>query len=130
MENYIDQAVTVLNTGGIVVFPTDTAFGVGCRMDDEEAIARLFRLRKRPMTQATSVLVNSLEMAQKYLEPIPNDVIEKLIKSYWPGALTIILPCKKEIVPSLIRGGTGTLGVRMPNHPILLEIIKKVAVPI
>src|SRR3990172_9370367 len=108
MTNEVQQAIEILNQGGIVVFPTDTAFGVGCRMDDRQAVERLLKLKKRPKGQAVPVLVDSLEMAQKYLLPLQDRVLE-LMKKYWPGALTIVLPCKTEMVPSLVRGGGQTL---------------------
>ena len=130
MDNQIQKAVKILQEGGVVIFPTDTAFGIGCRIDDEKAIGRLFDIRKRPETQATPVLVDSLQMAQRYLLPIPKDVIDKLIKPYWPGALTVILPCKVDKVPKLVRGGGATLGVRVPNHSTTRQIIKGVGVPI
>jgi L-threonylcarbamoyladenylate synthase len=130
MTEQILQAIKVLKTGGIVIFPTDTAFGIGCRIDDEKAIKKLFQTRKRPQTQATPVLVSNIEMAQRYLQPIPNDVKEKLIDKYWPGALTVVLPCLIDKVPNLVRGGSQTLGVRMPNHEIALKIIEGVGVPI
>lgn len=129
MKNDIVKAIKVLNQGGIIIFPTDTAFGIGCRMDNEQAIERLFRIRKRPETQAVPVLVDGLAMAQAYLSPFSQEV-EKLMKQYWPGALTIILSCQIEKVPELVRGGRGTLGVRMPNNETILEIITKVGVPI
>src|SRR5947209_15450953 len=94
----IEQAVKVLNDGGIVIFPTDTAFGIGCRIDNEESIKRLFTIRKRPETQATPVLMTSLKMAEGYLKPVSPEVIEQLIKPYWQGALTIVLSCKNEKV--------------------------------
>lgn len=130
MIDEIEKAIKILQKGGIVVFPTDTAFGVGCRMDDEKAVEKLFRVRRRPKTQATPVLVDSLKMAQDYLEPIPQEVVEKLIKPYWPGALTLILPCIKQKVPYLVRGGGQTLGVRLPDHPVPQKLIKGVGVPI
>ena len=126
----IQQVIKVLKNGGIVIYPTDTAFGIGCRIDDEKAIKRLFEIRKRPKTQPTPVLVDNLEMAQEYLEPIPKDVIDKLIKPYWPGALTIILHCRIDKVPKLVRGGGTTLGIRIPNHSTTREIIRGVGVPI
>lgn len=130
MEKEIEKVVGILKKGGIVIFPTDTAFGIGCRIDDRKAVKRLFKIRKRPETQATPVLVSSIEMAQEYLEPIPKDVIDKLIKPYWPGALTIILRCNKVKVPSLVRGGGSTVGIRIPNHPITLSLVKRVGFPI
>ena len=130
MKTQIDQAIKVLSQGGIVIYPTDTAFGIGCRIDKEDTIKRLFRIRKRPELQATPVLVSSLKMAEEYLQPVPSAVIDQLVKPYWPGALTIVLPCLVEKIPSLVRGGTATLGVRVPNHLTALDMINGVGVPI
>jgi len=128
-EKLISRAIEVLNAGGILIFPTDTAFGVGCRTDKEKAIERLFKIRNRPFNQAVPVLVDSIEMAKEYLLPLPKEV-EDLMKKYWPGALTIVFPCKTSKVPSLVRGGGRTLGVRMPDHPVPLQLIKVLGVPI
>ena len=130
MSDQIDQAVKVLNQGGIVIFPTDTAFGIGCRIDNEDAIQRLFKIRNRPESQAVPVLVSDLEMAKGYVQEVSENIINKLINSYWPGALTIVLKANKNKVPSLVRGGGETAGIRMPNHPMILEIIKKLGVPV
>lgn len=126
----IREAITILKNGGIVIFPTDTVYGIGCRMDNAKAVNQLFRIRKRPRTQAAPVLVDSVAMAQNYLAPITQEVMEQLMKPYWPGALTIVLKCKVDKVPKLVRGGGDTLGVRIPNHPLTLELIRKVGVPI
>ncbi len=126
----VKDAIDVLKDGGIVIFPTDTAFGIGCRIDDEKAVERLFKIRKRPPTQATPVLINSLEMVTEYIQKIPRDVQKELIEKYWPGALTIVLPCKTEKVPNLVRGGGETLGIRMPNHKMTLLLIEGVGVPV
>lgn len=128
-EKLISCAIEMLNAGGIVVFPTDTAFGVGCRIDNKRAIERLFKIRKRPPTQAVPVLVDSIKMAKDCLLPFPKN-IENLMKNYWPGALTIVFPCKTSKVPSRVRGGGKRLGVRMPDHKIPLQLIRAVGVPI
>lgn len=130
MSEQIATAVKILNQGGIGIFPTDTAFGIGCRLDDEHAIQRLFHLRKRPQTKATPVLVSSDQMAQNYWQSIPKAVKDQLIDKYWPGALTIVLPCQTDKIPSLARGGGNTVGLRMPNHPTALELIKNIGVPL
>lgn len=130
MNDQIKEAIKLVRYGGIIIFPTDTAFGIGCRIDDEEAIQRLFQIRKRPETQATPVLVANEQMAKDYLLEIPQKVSEKLIKPFWPGALTIVLPTQTEKVPELVRGKGNNLGVRMPNHETALEIIKGVGVPL
>ena len=125
----IEKACDILNNGGIVIFPTDTAFGVGCRIDNVKSIERLFEIRKRPESQATPVLFNSIKMVEDYLLPIQPDVYP-LMKTHWPGALTIVLPCKLDKVPSLVRGGGTNLGVRIPDHEIPLELIRRINTPI
>lgn len=130
MKNQIKQAIQILQQGGIIIYPTDTVYGIGCRMDNEASVKKLFRIRKRPQTQAVALLVTNQTMAQNYLLPIPNEVQVSLIKRYWPGGLTIILPCQTDKVLPLIRGKRDTLGVRMPNHPITLALIKGVGVPL
>jgi L-threonylcarbamoyladenylate synthase len=126
----VTRAIQVIKDGGIAIFPTDTAFGIGCRIDDTEAIKRLFTLRKRPETKAVPVLTASLSMAQPYLKPVSEEVIEKLVKPYWPGGLTIVLPCKTDKVSVLIRGGSDTIGFRVPDHLTTLALIEGVGVPI
>ncbi len=129
MKSDIDKAIRVLNKGGIVIFPTDTAFGIGCRMDNKKAIRRLFRIRRRPKDKAVPVLVSSFKMAKEYLEPTDSDV-RSIMKKHWPGGLTLILRCIRERVPSLVRGGKETIGVRIPNHKKTLKLIRAVGVPI
>lgn len=128
--DHVAEAVKVLKQGGIVIFPTDTAFGIGCRVDDEDAVKRLFSLRRRPETKAVPVLVTSLHMAQEYVQKIPEEVINKLIKPYWPGALTIVLPSKTDKVPNLVRGGGDTIGLRVPDHLTTLALINGVGIPL
>ena len=130
MEQQLKEAIRILREGGIVIFPTDTAFGVGCRIDAGKAVKRLFAIRNRPETQATPVLIDTVKMAQDYVEPISQSVIDKLIEPYWPGALTIVLPCQEEKVPSLVRGGGKTLGVRIPNHKTTRAIIRGLGIPV
>jgi len=128
-SSIIDKAVQILSDGGIVIYPTDTAFGIGCRMDSESSVDRLFRIRKRPITQATPVLVSSANQALAYLQA-PDHIVRHLMETYWPGALTIIANVKPDIVYSPIRGGTGTIGFREPNHETILRIIEGVGVPV
>ncbi len=130
MEEELTQAVKILKKGGVVIFPTDTAFGIGCRIDNEKAVERLFNIRKRPTTQATPVLVDTVKMAKEYVQKIPQEVIDQLIEPYWPGALTIVLPCKTEKVLPLVRGGGNTIGVRIPNNLTTRTLIRETGIPI
>jgi L-threonylcarbamoyladenylate synthase len=127
---YINKAAKIIKEGGIVIYPTDTAFGIGCRMDDEASVARLFSIRKRPKTQAVPLLCSSMNMVNKYIKTIPVGVDEKLIKKYWPGPLTIVFEAKVERIPELVRGGKRTIGMRVPNHKDVISLIRKVGIPI
>ena len=129
MDKHAQQAIEILSKGGIVIYPTDTAFGIGCRIDIPTSVDRLFELRRRPSTQAMPVLVDSIDMALSYLVK-PNDIVRHLMQSYWPGALTIVSQCDPNRIYSPIRGQGTTIGVRMPDHPTTLGIIHGVQVPI
>lgn len=125
----IQEAIRILNDGGIVIYPTDTAFGIGCRIDDTAAVDRLFTIRRRPLNQAMPVLVESAKQSLTYLDS-PSHIVRHLMETYWPGALTIVARCQKDLIYSPIRGGGGTIGVRMPDHDIALGLIHGAGVPI
>ena len=130
MKKDVEKAIEILKRCGIVIFPTDTVFGIGCRIDDEMAVEKLFKIKRKPEERVAPVLIDSIKMAQKYLEPIPKDVVKKLIKPYWPGGLTIVLRCIPDKVPVRLQGRSKTLGIRMPNYGSLLKIIEGVGAPI
>lgn len=130
MEQEIEKAIRILKNGGVGIFPTDTAFAIGCRIDDEKAVGRLFDIKGRAAVKATPVLVDGIAMAQQYLLPISSEVMQKLLEKYWPGALTVVMSCLVEKVPSLVRGGGDDLGVRMPDGEVALQIISGIGVPI
>lgn len=125
----INKAVEVFSSGGVVVFPTDTAVGIGCRMDKDEAVSRVYKIKQRDFKNPLLVLVDSIEMAKKYVQ-IPEEVEEKLINKHWPGGITIIFNCKEGMVSNLVNSNTNTLAVRLPDHQGILEVIRRVKVPI
>lgn len=128
-----NQAAAIIKKGGIVVFPTDTAFGVGCRIDDNQAVERLFKLKKRPLTCPVPVLVANITMAQKYLFSPLSQIVRHLMEDYWPGGLTIVYWAandKKLNICPLVVSKEKKLGVRIPQHQIPLKIIEAVKVPI
>jgi len=129
VNTHIYKAIQTLKDGGIIIYPTDTAFGIGCRIDAPESVDRLFRLRKRPITKATPILVSSQDMALTYFQS-PNNIVRRLMKQYWPGALTIVAPCKKNTIYSPIRGSSNSIGIRMPNNETAVRIIEGLGVPI
>lgn len=129
MNENIEKAVEVLKNGGIVLLPTDTVFGICCRIDKKESLERLFAIKKRDEKQAVPILVSSTEMAKEYALPF-NGKVEKLMEDYWPGGLTIVLPCKKEKVLPMVRGNGDTVGLRIPDMLSTFQIIEKLGIPI
>ena len=111
------------------MYPTDTAFGIGCRIDVKESVDRLFQLRKRARTKAVPILVDSIAMAEQYYKN-PQDIVRRYMRTYWPGALTIVAPCHVEKIYSPIRGGGPTIGIRMPDHTVARALISHVGVPV
>lgn len=116
----INQAVKVFKAGGVVIFPTDTVWGIGCSINQPKAIKKLYQIKKRKPNKPTAVLVGSIKQAEQLGEI--NEQAKKLIQKYWPGGLTIIVKAKST-VPPLIQGNQGNVGLRMPNHQPLLTIL-------
>jgi|AntAceMinimDraft_16_1070373.scaffolds.fasta_scaffold29664_3 L-threonylcarbamoyladenylate synthase len=127
IPNQIERAVDVLKRGGIIAYPTDTVYGVGCNIFDEKAIKRIFRLKKRNFDKPLSVAVCDFKMLEQLVVITEKD--KKIIKRLLPGPTTVILP-KKPIVSDLITNGTDYIGIRIPKDIIALEIIKKSGFPI
>ncbi|MCL5114135.1 MAG: L-threonylcarbamoyladenylate synthase [Patescibacteria group bacterium] len=130
MKRNLEKAVKTLKQGGIVIFPSDTTFVISCRIDNDKAVGKLFKIKKRSKDKAVLVLADSLKMAQVYVENIDKDVKNKLIKKFWPGPLTIVFKANLKKVSGLIRGGGNTLGVRIPDHKISQLLIQGVGVPL
>jgi len=128
-QETIQKAITIVKEGGIFIYPTDTAFGIGCRIDKPASVDRLIKLRRRPAGQAMPVLVDSVQMSLTYFDN-PSDIVRRLTNHYWPGALTIVAPCKKNLIYSPIRGNGASVGLRMPNHQTILKIIQGVGIPV
>lgn len=127
--NDTQKAIKIFKEGGVVIFPTDTAFGIGCRMDDKKAVERIFNIKRRAYSEALLVLVDSIEMAQEYVE-IPAEAREKLVNKYWPGGLSIFFKTKNGKVPGVVTANSNILAVRWPKHKDMEEIIRQVGVPI
>ncbi len=123
------KIISILNQGGIVIFPTDTAFGIGCRLDMNNSIKKLFNIRKRPHDKAVPVLASSIKMIKEYVKDLDPEV-ENLMKKHWPGGLTIVVNCKKNKVSHLVTGGTEKIGFRIPDHRTTRDMIRTVGVPI
>lgn len=122
VEKIEDINRTKLN-GKIIAFPTDTVFGVGAIIDDIEAINKIYKLKKRSFNKPLSILVANIEEILPYIK-LPSEEIVKLMRQYWPGALTIIFE-KTNIISEKITMGFNTIAFRIPNSQIALDILSK-----
>ena len=127
-EEIIEKAVSLISRGEIIAFPTDTVYGVGGDIFSEAAINRIYRLKNRPTNKPINALVSSEDQLKMIVESIPYDA-RSIIEKFWPGPLTIILKKKTE-VSDKVTSCLNTIGVRMPNNRIALEIIKKYEKPL
>lgn len=128
ISNDIYQAAYLLNSDEVVAVPTETVYGLAGNIYSELAIKKIFEIKKRPFTNPLIVHVGSLEMAATVVEDIP-PLAKQLIVAFWPGPLTLVLP-KHPSVPSIITGGKDTVAIRMPNHPVMLQLLTLVDYPL
>lgn len=117
-----------IRSGGLVAFPTETVYGLGANALDPSAVARIYEVKGRPATSPLIVHVASIEMAQEVAAAWPA-IAEELARRWWPGPLTLVLP-KRDSIPDIVTAGLATVGVRMPSHPVALELIRQAGVPI
>lgn len=127
-KNKIDMAANILRSGGTVAFPTETVYGLGANALDEKAVKKIFEAKGRPSDNPLIVHVSNKEALKDLVKDIPKKA-EILIEEFWPGPLTLIFR-KSDIVPDIISAGLPTVAIRMPSHPIALELIRKSGVPI
>jgi L-threonylcarbamoyladenylate synthase len=124
----IKEAGAKIRSGGLVAFPTETVYGLGANALDAAAVQKIYELKGRPAASPLIVHVASIEMAQEIVAEWP-PLAESLARRWWPGPLTLVLP-KKPVIPDIVTAGLPTVGVRMPNHPMALALIREAGVPI
>ena len=124
----IMHAMSILSSGGIVGFPTDTVYGVGVDAFNSKAIEKIYAAKKRPKDKPLPILVASLKDVLTIAENLP-PVFEKLTKAFWPGALTMVIK-SNSLLPVEVTAGKNTVGVRMPDNPIALALIEKFGKPL
>jgi L-threonylcarbamoyladenylate synthase len=124
----IEQAARILREGGLVAFPTETVYGLGANALDASAVRKIYALKGRPATSPLIVHVAGIEQARELAaEWLPE--AERLARQYWPGPLTLVVP-KKSTIPDEVTAGLPTVGLRMPRHPVALELLQAAGVPI
>ena len=124
----VGLAASLIRSGKLVAFPTETVYGLGANALDPAAVERIFAAKGRPKTSPLILHVDSIEMAKELAAQWPPSA-ETLARRYWPGPLTLVLP-KRAHVPDVATAGLPTVGIRMPAHPLALELIRAAGVPI
>lgn len=131
-ENYNNadllQCVDELRKNNIGIFPTDTVYGIGCNYFNMDSIDKLYKVKQRNYNKPINILVGNIDMVEKLVEDI-NPIEQKLMDLFWPGSLTIVFN-KSKIVPDLLTSNLDTVGIRMPNNNICLNLINKLGTPL
>jgi len=124
----IAAAADTLRAGGLVAFPTETVYGLGADAFNERAVQEVYRLKGRPSNNPLIVHVSDVEMAKRVVREWPREA-DELVRRFWPGPLTLVLP-KAASVPESVTGGGPNVAVRCPDHPLALELIRAFGGPI
>lgn len=126
---HIKQVIEVLNDGGVIIFPTDTIYGIGCDVKNPKAFEKLCRIRGvKPSKANFSFLLNDLAHISEYTRPFERNVF-KLLKASLPGPFTFILPAS-NMVPTLFRNNKKSIGIRVPDNKIISALTQELGGPL
>ncbi len=119
--NSLPQALEILQGGGVIAFPTDTVYGLGCRVDSSQSIDRIYQIKERDLAKAIPVLIGDVAHLARVSTGL-GGTARKLAARFWPGALTLVVPRNPELPANLSQ--LPTIGVRMPDHPFALALLR------
>jgi len=125
----ISAAAKILREGGLVGIPTETVYGLAANALDPVAVKRIFEAKGRPQDNPLILTIPGQQWLPRYCKNIP-PLAYVLARKFWPGPLTLILECRKDVVPDIITAGLDTVAVRCPNHPVTLAIIREAGIPV
>lgn len=128
-DDELDEIVDIIKRDGIVVFPTETVYGIGGNALSENVIKNIYNIKKRPQEKALSILVKNKEEIKKYAY-ISNQLEEEIIDKFMPGPITIILKKRKSEISDLLTANNDTIGIRIPDNNIVKKILEKCNLPI
>jgi L-threonylcarbamoyladenylate synthase len=121
------EASKIIKQGGVVVYPTETVYGLGVNAFDKKAVEKVFAIKSREKLKPISIAVKNLTEAEKLAEF--NTLALKISKKFLPGPLTIVLPLKDKRL-EIVSAGTKTVGIRIPDYPLTTEFLECIGVPI
>lgn len=128
IDSNIEIAAALLRDGQCVAIPTETVYGLAANALDREAAGKIFKIKNRPEFDPLIIHVDSIQTALKYVEAFPEKAM-KLARAFWPGPLTLILP-KKKIIPFEVTSGLDTVGIRVPQHDLTLQLLENLKFPL
>jgi L-threonylcarbamoyladenylate synthase len=120
-EEDLIQCKEIISNGGIIVFPTDTIYGLGCDPYNKKSVEKIFKLKNRLLEKALPILTCDISHVTEIM--ILDEIGRKLAHSFWPGPLTIIGPLKDNSIPKIITAGKQTIGMRIPNNTETLNLL-------
>lgn len=133
-DNALERLARRLRSGELISFPTETVYGLGAHAGLGKAVGRIFEVKGRPAQDPLIVHCSSFEQTKKYISSDASVwqqlVHEALGRTFWPGPLTLILPCHQEKIDAAVTAGTGWVGLRCPNHPIALRFLEMCDCPV
>jgi len=124
----VDRAIEILKNGGVVAFPTDTVYGLGCDVFNVQAVERIYQLKRRSRHLPLPVLLADLTQLDDIVASVP-ETARYFMKRFWPGGLTLVLP-KKDTLPDIITAGSKEVAVRIPDHVVPVSLIRGLGAPI
>jgi len=128
IQKQVERGISILKQGGLVAFPTDTVYGLGACVNIEQAVERLYQVKKRPRNMALPLLLAHTSQISEVAEPVP-EIAWLLARHFLPGALTLVLP-KSNSVPDIITAGGMTVAVRIPAHPVPVALAEGLGAPV
>lgn len=123
------EAVHLLQSGEVVAFPTETVYGLGAVATNEKAVAKIFEAKGRPQDNPLIVHIGSKGEISDFISHIPEKA-QLCMDAFWPGPLTLVLPLKEKVLASNVSAGLDTVGVRMPDHPVALKLLRLLKLPV
>lgn len=127
-QSALEHAADVLRRGGLIVYPTETLYGIGADATNPEALRRIPLAKQRTDRKPILVIVNSVRMMTPYVEAVSAQARE-LIDTFWPGPLTLVFRASQQ-VPMELTQGTGTIGIRIPSSQLCLKLLEHMGVPL
>ncbi|MEG0259901.1 MAG: L-threonylcarbamoyladenylate synthase [Lysinibacillus sp.] len=123
------QAVDMLNAGELVAFPTETVYGLGAVATNDVAVKKIFEAKGRPSDNPLIVHIGDMEEVHQYIAEIP-EFAKKCMALFWPGPLTLVMHAKPNVLAKSVTAGLTTVGIRMPDHPVALNLLQQLKQPL